>query len=85
MKVFRWRAIGTFAGVVLLLALLSSLFLNTLVRRGIEEAGELVVGAKVELAGKEPVDRIADAGDDEHPEGEIAEVRQNQPDDQRHQ
>jgi uncharacterized protein (TIGR03545 family) len=50
-KVFRWRAIGTFAGVVLLLALLSSLFLNTLVRRGIEEAGELVVGAKVELAG----------------------------------
>jgi len=49
-KLFRWKAIGTLAGVVLLLTLFSWLFLDTLVRRGIEQAGTLVVGAKVELA-----------------------------------
>jgi uncharacterized protein (TIGR03545 family) len=49
-KIFRWKAIGTLAGTVGLLVLLTWLFLDTLVRRGIEKTGELIVGAKVELA-----------------------------------
>ena len=50
MKIFRWRAIGTVAAVMLLVALFSWLFLDGLVRRSITATGELVVGAKVELA-----------------------------------
>ncbi|HUL04148.1 MAG TPA: hypothetical protein VLV16_13085 [Gemmatimonadales bacterium] len=50
MKIFRWKAIGTLAGAIALFVLMTWLFLDTIVRRGIEKAGELVVGAKVELA-----------------------------------
>lgn len=49
MKVFRWKAVGTLAGGVVLVAACSWLFLDTLVRRTIIAAGEMVVGAKVEL------------------------------------
>lgn len=49
MKIIRWRAVGTLVGTVGLIVLLTWLFLDTLVKRGIEKGGTLIAGAKVEL------------------------------------
>lgn len=53
MKLFRWKAIVPLGVFVLFLALAWALFIDALVKWGVETAGTEIVGAKVELASAE--------------------------------